>query len=56
MAPLRSNVARLPLLGPALFDVVRALRHPEAERTVRGDLAETRAARRGCATPSRPRR
>jgi hypothetical protein len=42
MAPLRSSVARLPLVGPAIFEMVRSLRYPQVESVVREDLAETR--------------
>jgi hypothetical protein len=39
--PLRSKLVRLPLVGPALFDLVRRLRYPAVERAIRADLLET---------------
>ena len=42
MTTLRNSIARLPVVGPALFDVVRYLRYPEAERAVRADLKDIR--------------
>ena len=42
MTRLRNNIARVPLVGPALFDAARYLRYPAVERAVRADLAEIR--------------
>ena len=39
--PLRSNLARLPFVGQVLFDLIRCLRYPKVERTIRADLSET---------------
>jgi hypothetical protein len=41
MATLRSNVSRLPVLGPVMFDFIRALRRPGVEREIKDDLAAT---------------